>query len=321
MIVRCRPLGANSQGEAGCADNAAASASPAVLVPEPAIVEVRDPGAGSVMKRFSVDDAFGATAKTAEVFLAMRGLARAAATGASTAIVAYGPTGAGKTHTMYGDIYDPGIVPRAAAELLSTSGTSVRVSMVELHNETLVDLLVPRGQANHPLDVRGGSCGTMATIEGARELSGTSLSAVLAVIRGGLQRRQVASTAVNATSSRSHVIVVLSAGNGHLTLVDLAGVERVKRSGATGCLLREARSINRSLHSLGDVVDALRRGATHVPCRNSRLARLISGALGGGAETAVLVCISPDAAKRDEAIGALCFAERVRRIPAMGGTH
>jgi len=288
-------------------------------------------------KRFSVDKAFGEHATSSEVFASVRSLARAAASGGSAAIVAYGPSGSGKTHTMYGTITDQGIIPRTAAELLSAAAAAaaqrgamgaggssaacagVRVSLLELHNETLIDLLVPRGQPAPTLEVRGGSGGSMATIEGAREVAGQSLAGLLATIKGGLARRQVAATNSNATSSRSHVIVVFRVGSlGQLMLVDLAGLERVKRSGVEGSQLRETQSINRSLTSLTDVVDALRRGSAHVPVRNSRLARLMAGALGGGADTAVIVCVPPGAERCDEALTALCFAERVRRIPAAG---
>lgn len=289
-------------------------------------VEVRGAAAAAANvpgQIFSVDKAFRQEAKTSEVFFALRELARAVSGGSAAAVVAYGPSGSGKTHTMYGSISDQGLVPRAAAELFGAAASEfpVRLSMVELHNETLRDLLAPRGQPAATLEVRGGAGGTMATIEGAREVAGTSLVALLAALRGGLARRQVAATRANATSSRSHVIVVFKVGAGQLMLVDLAGLERVKRSGVEGSHLKETQSINRSLTSLGDVVDALRRGAAHVPVRNSRLARLMSGAFGGGAETAVVVCVPPGKDKCDEALAALIFAERVRRIPSAAGNR
>jgi len=288
-----------------------------VRVADDTTIEVHEPGLGPSPKRFRVDKAYGQKASTGDVFAAVRGLAHGAIAGESSTILAYGPSGSGKTHTMYGSAGDQGLVQRAAAELFGNAGgKQVRISMLEMHNETLVDLLVPRGQASAALEVRGGSVGSMATIEGAREVPGTSLASLLVTIRSGLARRQVAATLANASSSRSHVIVIFSVGDGKLLLVDLAGLERVKRSGAEGSLLREAQNINRSLQSLGDVVEALRRGSQHVPWRNTKLARLLGGALSGGSETAVIVCVAADAARSDEALAALCFAERVRRISA-----
>mmetsp|Transcript_123900 Transcript_123900/g.241340 ORF Transcript_123900/g.241340 Transcript_123900/m.241340 type:complete len:850 (+) Transcript_123900:76-2625(+) len=314
VVVRCRPPA--PLVAAACNAVRTDEMLYGVHVVDPTTVEIRESGGVRASKKFGVDRAFGPTAKTSDVFLAVQGLAQAAISGMSAALLAYGPTGSGKTHTMYGSTADQGLVQRAAAELFgNAAGKPVRVSMLELHNETLIDLLMPKGQASNVLEVRGGSAGSMACIEGAREVPGPSLASLLVTIRSGLARRQVASTMANATSSRSHVIVVFVVGDGRLTLVDLAGLERVKRSGAEGSVLRETQSINRSLQSLESVVEALRRGSSHVPCRNSKLTRLLAGALGGGCESTVLVCVSPGSASRDEAVTALCFAEKVRRIP------
>jgi hypothetical protein len=56
-----------------------------------------------------------------------------------------------------------------------------------------------------------------------------------------------------------------------LHLIDLAGSERVSRSGAEGDRLKEAAAINKSLSALGDVVSALQQRSSHVPYRNSKV--------------------------------------------------
>merc|ERR1712100_783092 len=81
------------------------------------------------------------------------------------------------------------------------------------------------------------------------------------------EQRHVASTKMNAESSRSHLIVSLllttkdkTTGaeiTGKITLVDLAGSERLKKTGASGQQLKEANSINKSLSALSNVIAAL----------------------------------------------------------------
>ena len=44
---------------------------------------------------------------------------------------------------------------------------------------------------------------------------------------------------------------------GTLNLIDLAGSERLKESGATGQRLKETQNINKSLANLGNVIMAL----------------------------------------------------------------
>jgi len=48
--------------------------------------------------------------------------------------------------------------------------------------------------------------------------------------------------------------------SGKLYLVDLAGSEKISKTGATGSVLKEAQTINKSLTMLGIVIAALSEG-------------------------------------------------------------
>merc|ERR1712113_504472 len=97
---------------------------------------------------------------------------------------------------------------------------------------------------------------------------------------------------MNAQSSRSHcifqaVVNTQKQGSdvmtcGRLYLVDLAGSENGEKSGATGMRAREAANINKSLLTLGRVINCLVEGKIkHIPYRDSMLTRLLKDALGG----------------------------------------
>ncbi len=66
-------------------------------------------------------------------------------------IFAYGPTGSGKTHTMFGDVTVEtlkGIIPRATRQIFSSIENDemeieylISCSMLEIYKENLYDLL------------------------------------------------------------------------------------------------------------------------------------------------------------------------------------
>lgn len=71
---------------------------------------------------------------------------------------------------------------------------------------------------------------------------------------------------------------------GKVVLVDLAGSEKVEKTGAEGRVLEEAKTINKSLSALGNVIKALTCFSTlgkvnHIPYRDSKLTRLLQDAL------------------------------------------
>ena len=106
----------------------------------------------------------------------------------------------------------------------------------------------------------------------------------------GQKNRSVGSTDMNAESSRSHSVCLVTVHQkdteneskscyAKLNLVDLAGSERADRTGASGKRLKEGANINRSLFMLGKVIAMLSDGATsadrkHIPYRDSKLTRL-----------------------------------------------
>ena len=208
----------------------------------------------------------------------------------------------------------PGIIPQLNTELfkqvgeMSTSGPSnegsdkiavnfmITVSYVEIYNEVLVDLLNP---TDKQLQIRE-SPERGVYIQGLSEVVCHNEEGVIKLISQGSAVRKVAATQMNATSSRSHSVFTLNLEKrtfekdeektketmlkGKINLVDLAGSERASKTGATGDTLKEGAAINKSLMTLGNVINALgdlsKGKNVHVPYRDSKLTRLLQESLG-----------------------------------------
>lgn len=102
---------------------------------------------------------------------------------------------------------------------------------------------------------------------------------------------------------------------GKLYLVDLAGSEKIKKTGAVGDVLEEAKMINKSLTTLGLVINKLTDSKEkHVPYRDSKLTRVLSESLGGNSKTALIINCSPAADNIEETTSTLKFGVRAKNI-------
>jgi len=100
-----------------------------------------------------------------------------------------------------------------------------------------------------------------------------------------------------------------------LFLVDLAGSEKIGKTGASGQTLDEAKKINKSLSSLGNVINALTDGkSSHIPYRDSKLTRILQESLGGNARTTLIITCSPSPYNESETISTLRFGVRAKSI-------
>ncbi|CAG2190262.1 Kinesin-like protein KIF16B,Kinesin-like protein KIF17,Chromosome-associated kinesin KIF4,Kinesin-like protein KIN-12B,Chromosome-associated kinesin KIF4A,Kinesin-like protein KIF1A,Kinesin-II 95 kDa subunit,Kinesin-II 85 kDa subunit,Kinesin-like protein KIN-1,Kinesin-like protein CIN8,Kinesin-like protein unc-104,Kinesin-like protein KIF3A,Kinesin-like protein KIF13B,Kinesin-like protein KIF28P,Kinesin-like protein KIF1C,Chromosome-associated kinesin KIF4B,Kinesin-related protein 8,Kinesin-like protein KI len=225
--------------------------------------------------------------------------------GYNCSLFAYGQTGSGKSYSMVGYGPNRGIVPITCDELFQTVENNsdanrrfeVTFSMLEIYNEQVRDLLSkdnPKGTAS----------------------------------------RTVASTNMNATSSRAHTVVTITfdqiikdSDSGSETkkssvmnLVDLAGSERADSTGAVGDRLKEGANINKSLSALGNVISALAdlsmgtKKKIVVPYRDSVLTKLLQNALGGNSKTIMIAALSPADINYDETLSTLRYADRAKKI-------
>jgi len=66
--------------------------------------------------------------------------------------------------------------------------------------------------------------------------------------------------------------------------------------------LEEAKKINLSLTSLGNVINALTTNKDHIPYRDSKLTRLLQESLGGNYKTALIINCSPHNSSVEETV-------------------
>uniref|UniRef100_A0A8C3B0N4 Kinesin family member 4 n=1 Tax=Cyclopterus lumpus TaxID=8103 RepID=A0A8C3B0N4_CYCLU len=291
-------------------------------------------------KAFTYDYVFDPTAEQEEVFNStvsplLCGLFK----GYHATVLAYGQTGSGKTFSMGGTYTsaqenDPsvGVIPRVIRRIFEEKDKRtacefcLAVSYLEIYNEDILDLLCPSKD-------KAGLCIREDPKEGIKivgltERQVSTAQEMVGCLEVGNSARTVASTAMNAASSRSHAIftITLEQRRGtdkadsvvsKLHLVDLAGSERQKKTKAEGDRLKEGISINRGLLSLGNVISALgdeSKKSSFVPYRDSKLTRLLQDSLGGNSHTLMIACISPADSNMEETINTLRYADRARKI-------
>ncbi|XP_052179062.1 kinesin-like protein KIN-14Q [Diospyros lotus] len=288
---------------------------------------------GAAKKTFKFDAFFGPQSSQVEVFEDTAPFATSVLDGYNVCIFAYGQTGTGKTFTMEGTDEARGVNFRTLEELFRIIKErkeqfeyEISVSVLEVYNEQIRDLLIPGSQPGvtaKRLEIRQVGEG-IHDVPGLVEAHVNNMSEVWEVLQTGSNARAVGSTNANEHSSRSHCIHrVMVKGenllNGECTrsklwLVDLAGSERVAKTEVQGERLKETQNINRSLSALGDVISALATKSPHIPFRNSKLTHLLQDSLGGDSKTLMFVQISPNENDLSETLCSLNFASRVRGI-------
>lgn len=145
--------------------------------------------------KFMYDHVFGGAASNADVYGAVASpIVASALDGINGTIFAYGVTSSGKTHTMMGSGAAPGMVPQAIAQVFATVARAgarteftLRLSMMEIYNEVLNDLLDPaRSNLKLREDPRRG-----VGVEGITEENLVSAEHAIQVIARGNENRKV----------------------------------------------------------------------------------------------------------------------------------
>ncbi|XP_058519227.1 kinesin-like protein KIF18A isoform X3 [Ochotona princeps] len=283
--------------------------------------------------KFVFDTVFDETSTQLEVFEhTTKPILRSFLNGYNCTVLAYGATGAGKTHTMLGSVDEPGVMYltmldlyKSMDEIKEEKVCSTAVSYLEVYNEQIRDLLVNSG----PLAVREDSQKGVV-VQGLTLHQPKSSAEILQLLDNGNRNRTQHPTDLNATSSRSHAVFQIylrqqdktasinqNVRIAKMSLIDLAGSERATATSAKGTRFVEGTNINRSLLALGNVINALtdtKRKNQHIPYRNSKLTRLLKDSLGGNCQTIMIAAVSPSSLFYDDTYNTLKYAYRAKDI-------
>ncbi|RIB28012.1 P-loop containing nucleoside triphosphate hydrolase protein [Gigaspora rosea] len=244
-------------------------------------------------------------------------------------VFAYGQTSSGKTFT--GSESQPGVIPQAVDAVFEYIKENkekeflLRVSYMEIYNETVRDLLCPEtDDLRIHEDKRRG-----VYVSPLKEVVVSTPKQVMKEILKGEANRHMSSTDWNERSSRSHTVfqmVVESTAKGSLpprssrfstlgqkqsasvslsvlNLIDLAGSEKAASSADRR---KEGAFINKS---------------GHIPYRDSKLTRILQNSLSGNARVAVICTISPSVINHEESQNTLKFASRIKKVVTRAQTN
>ncbi|KAL6145941.1 hypothetical protein ACLB2K_056624 [Fragaria x ananassa] len=340
VVLRCRPLSddeqkSNVQTVVSCNEQ------------KREVTVVHSLNNKPVDKVFTFDKVFGPKAQQKSIYeQAISPIVNEVLDGFNCTVFAYGQTGTGKTYTMEGGMRnkngnlpaEAGVIPRAVRQIFDTleaqkADYSLRVTFLELYNEEITDLLAPDDYSRNSEDRQKKPISLMedgkgcVIVRGLEEEPVYTVNEIYSLLERGAAKRRTADTLLNKRSSRSHSVFSITVhvkeatvGDeelikcGKLNLVDLAGSENISRSGAREARAREAGEINKSLLTLGRVINALVEHSTHIPYRDSKLTRLLRESLGGKTKTCIIATISPCYHFVDETLSTLDYAHRAKNI-------
>ncbi|KAG0143567.1 hypothetical protein CROQUDRAFT_48663, partial [Cronartium quercuum f. sp. fusiforme G11] len=305
------------------------------------IIEKRGTGTseslnGSEGYTFTLDKIYGPKTETKDLYngTIQSVIQTCVREGYNATVFAYGQTGSGKTYTMMGNPNDDenlGLVPRSIQEVFNVISQDIldrqyllRISYLEIYNETLKDLLAGSSN-NNKLMIHENDKGKVY-VNGLREVIVNDPIQVLDNLKKGEKLRHFGMTDWNERSSRSHTVFTMTIESrskdpsnkstqlSQLNLIDLAGSE----SSATNLERRkEGTFINKSLLSLSNVISKLssnNENHHHIPYRDSKLTRLLQTSLSGNAKIVVVCTLNCSDDSVVESLSTLRFARRAKMV-------
>ena len=356
VYVRIRPLLPNERKLVYNENNKGKKIPYQIVSSDNNVVLLKDPNNpelyGQNVKSFPFDKVFTEKDNNKTIFDSIiKNLVDNILQGYNSTALAYGVTGAGKTHTMFGDMlnlnlvnninnnitninlnnnFEEGICMYAVDYLfskissLSNKVFTIKISYLELYNEQVKDLLTIKPSNEGIMIIEDPNKGVI--LPGLSELIVKDSNEVYNYILKGNSRRTMGATGQNQFSSRSHAILEINIEQceknieksdiliSKMLFVDLAGSEKV---GKEKIRREEGGNINKALLALGNCINILSdksKKNSFVPYRDSKLTRLLKDSLGGNIATIMIACVTPCSLTYEETHSTLKYASRANKI-------
>ena len=171
-------------------------------------------------KKYFFSKIFTEKEKNKEVFdIAIKPIINNVINGYNSTTLAYGVTGTGKTHTIFGDLAlangEDGVAIKACEYLFKKLNKDffeddyqIKVSYIEIYNENVIDLLNNENENISLMIIEDPNKGVY--VPNLKEFNISNTNDLKKLISQGNKRRTMAPTNQNKFSSRSHAILQLS---------------------------------------------------------------------------------------------------------------
>ncbi|CAN6277254.1 unnamed protein product, partial [Urochloa humidicola] len=165
--------------------------------------------------------------------------------GKSGLLVAMGPTGSGKTHTIFGSPRNPGVLPLTLRRIFNAQDENKVASRLARSFSLSMFEILSEGKSERILDLLSDAECVLqqSVIKGLREVPLSNFADAESIVSRGMLKRSTAATNANSKSSRSQCIITIhgvhkscdadsdSLNSAVLTIADLAGAERERKTG------------------------------------------------------------------------------------------
>tara|TARA_Y200000002_G_scaffold379413_1_gene388636 strand:- start:934 stop:2181 length:1248 start_codon:yes stop_codon:yes gene_type:complete len=220
----------------------------------------------------------------------------------------YGHTGSGKTHTILGNSKEEGFLGLILRDMIDI-GKSVKVSVMEIHNNKCYDLLnnkkVIVQRENYENNYVLSTC-KQETIINNEQINRFKVN---------LKNRRTGVSSENDQSSRSHLIINIEFAKKSLKILDLAGCEKARRSLCKDRNeFKENGEINQSLFVLKECIRALIDGKKHIPYRRCELTKVLKDSFDPKNKTYVMSTVTQEIRNSQINLDVLNYICNIKKI-------